>query len=163
MKKTLTMLLAFILCLSCACALAEATDENAVTVSAVENGLDTLLDPIGLSVTLPAGWQQAQTPENYVAVYQSADETLTLSVLLGQSLNACHALIVEQEENNAVKDVTEQYVNDRYFLTYRSADDLYFFAYLPISEENCVIFCFARSAADVALDVPLQILGSVHW
>lgn len=162
MKKLLCLLLCLLIL--CTAALAEEDEgtREAVTAPAIENGQDMLLNVVNLYITLPQDWTQAETPENYIAVYRSADETCTLSVLLGQSLSTCHALIVEQEEAGTAANVAEKTINDLYYLTYQSADGLYAFAYLPITESNCIIFCCALPEAGASLDLFHQILGSLH-
>lgn len=162
MKKLLCLLLCLLMLGAAAWAEEGESTREAITAPAIENRQEVLLDVVNLSITLPGDWVQAETPENYIAVYRSADETSTLSVLLGQSLSACHALIVEQEEAGTAVNVAEKAINDLYYLTYQSSDGLYAFAYLPITESNCVIFCYALPEAGAALDVFYQILGSPH-
>lgn len=162
MKKLLCLLLALLMLCTVAWAEEDEGTREAVTAPAIENPQDVLLDVVNLYINLPADWTQAETPENYIAVYRSADETCTLSVLLGQSLSACHALIVEQEEAGTAANVAEKTINDLYYLTYQSTDGLYAFAYLPITESNCIIFCCALPEAGASPDLFHQILGSLH-
>lgn len=162
MKKLLCLLLCLLMLCTAAWAEEGESTREAVTAPAIENGQEVLLDVVSLYITLPGDWVQAETPENYIGVYRSADETATLSVLLGQSLSACHALIVEQEEAGTATNVAEKTINDLYYLTYQSSDGLYAFAYLPITESNCVIFCYALPEAGASLDGFHQILGSPH-
>ena len=164
MKKWFAMLLC--LCLLWTCALAQETGDDVDAVetqaAAIENGMDTALGNTGIYVTLPGDWTALETPQGYLAAYQNADGTVTLNVLLGQKLSECHNQIAELEEAGNAKDVTENYINQRYYLTYSSTDDLYRFAYLPFSDDNCIIFCFGLSDAAASMDVPYQILGSAY-
>lgn len=162
MRKLLCLLLCLLMLCTAAWAEEGESTREAVTAPAIENGQEVLLDVVSLYITLPGDWVQAEPPENYIGVYRSADETATLSVLLGQSLSACHALIVEQEEAGTATNVAEKTINDLYYLTYQSSDGLYAFAYLPITESNCVIFCYALPEAGASLDGFHQILGSPH-
>ena len=164
MKKWFTMLLC--LCLLWTAALAQETeaDVDAVEIqaAAIENGVDVPLGNTGVYVTLPGDWTALETPQGYLAAYQDAGGTVTLSVLLGQKLSECHSQIADLEEAGSVKNLAENYINQRYYLTYASTDDLYRFAYLPFSDDNCVIFCFGLSDASASMDVPSQILGSAY-
>lgn len=164
MKKGFAMLLC--LCLLWTCALAQQTGDDVDAVetqaAAIENGMDTALGNTGVYVTLPGDWTALETPQGYLAAYQNANGTVTLNVLLGQKLSECHNQIAELEEAGNAKDVAENYINQRYYLTYASTDDLYRFAYLPFSDDNCIIFCFGLADGAASMDVPYQILGSAY-
>ena len=53
-------------------------------------------------------------------------------------------------EAGTAKDITEVLVNENYYVLYTSADELFSYAYLPLSDDYCIVLCFGRSAEQCA-------------
>lgn len=163
MKKLLALLLALCMAL---CAVSALAEEGGDEIPAVENtpsyeGAEIAVADTGVLFTIPSDWNAVDAPEGYLATYVSADNTLSLSLLLvNQGIDACYEEMLAMVEAGTAKDITEVLVNEVYYVLYTSADELFSYAYLPLNDDYCIVLCFGAASADLQSDVPLEILGT---
>lgn len=163
MKKLLSMLLVLAMSMMAVVAVAEdAPEYPAMTVEATFEGVDYVIGETGYGISRPADWVEAAAPEGYLAAFTSPDNTLTLSIQLGQGIDACYTAVSEMVTAGTAKDLQEVLINDVYYMLYTSADGLFDFAYLPVNDEQCVIFCFGAPSADVDRAIESQVIGTVY-
>ena len=161
MKKLLATLLVLSMLLCLPMALAEEGGE----IASIENtpsyeGTQIALGDTGVVLTIPSDWTVAQAPDGCLCAYMSADGTIGISVMLAQDLDTCYEAASKMVEEGTAKDLMEVSINDNYYMLYTSADELSNYAYLPYSDENCLVIAFGASSADVQSDIPAEILGT---
>ena len=89
MKKLLALLLAL-------CAVSALAEEGGDEIPSLENtpsyeGTEIAVADTGVLFTIPSDWNAVDAPEGYLATYVSADNTLSLSLLLvNQGIEACY-------------------------------------------------------------------------
>ena len=92
MKKLLALLLAL-------CAVSALAEEGGDEIPSLENtpsyeGTEIAVADTGVLFTIPSDWNAVDAPEGYLATYVSADNTISLSLLLVRiSLKACICVI----------------------------------------------------------------------
>ena len=138
MKKLLALLLAL-------CAVSALAEEGGDEIPSLENtpsyeGTEIAVADTGVLFTIPSDWNAVDAPEGYLATYVSADNTLSLSLLLvNQGIEACYDEMLAMVEAGTAKDITEVLVNENYYVLYTSADELFSYAYLPLSDDYCIV------------------------
>ena len=164
MKKLLALLLSLCMVLCAVSALAEEAAEDEIPALEVEpsyEGVDIAIADTGVIFSIPSDWVAVEAPEGCLATFVSADNTISLSlVLVNQDIDACYEEMLSMVEAGTAKDISEVYVNDNYYLLYTSADEMFSYAYLPYSDDYCIVLCFGVASADVESDIPLEILGT---
>ena len=164
MKKLLALLLALCMAL---CAVSALAEEGGDEIPSLENtpsyeGTEIAVADTGVLFTIPSDWNAVDAPEGYLATYVSADNTMSLSLLLvNQGIEACYNEMLAMVEAGTAKDITEVLVNENYYVLYTSADELFSYAYLSLGDDYCIVLCFGAASADLQSNVPLEILGTV--
>ena len=152
MKKLLALLLAL-------CAVSALAEEGGDEIPSLENtpsyeGTEIAVADTGVLFTIPS--------DCLLYTSDAADNSLSLSLLLvNQGIEACYDEMLAMVEAGTAKDITEVLVNENYYVLYTSADELFSYAYLPLSDDYCIVLCFGAASADLQSNVPLEILGTV--
>lgn len=164
MKKLLALLLSLCMALCAVSALAEEAVEDEIPTVEVEpsyEGVEIAVADTGVVFSIPSDWVAVEAPEGYLATYVSADNTISLSLLLvNQGIDACYEEMLSMVEAGTAKDISEVYVNENYYVLYTSADELFSYAYLPYADDYCIVLCFGAASADVQSNIPVEILGT---
>ena len=161
MKKLLCALLALTLLCSFAFA-AEGELIPAYSIEAPENPRAVAIGETGVEISLPGSWTDVEAPEDCICAYASPDGDMTLTIALAPSQEEVYAAVREMVEAGTAKEMMEVYVNDAFYLTYCTVDDLYDVAYMPLSAEQMLMLNFAVASADVDTTVALEILGTAR-
>ena len=110
MKKLLALLLALCMAL---CAVSALAEEGGDEIPSLENtpsyeGTEIAVADTGVLFTIPSDWNAVDAPEGYLATYVSADNTLSLSLLLvNQGIEACYDEMLAMVEAGTAKDITD--------------------------------------------------------
>ena len=161
MKKVFALLLALTLCLTAVAAVAETADIPTVAVEAAYEGTPVAIGDTGLTISIPSDWALAQAPEGYYFVYTNPENTMSISIQPALGIDACWEAASAMVEAETAKDLQEMFVNETYYLVYSTADDLFNFAYAPVTDDSCIAICFGLVSKDVDGSIALQILSTL--